>query len=362
LTCRQISSDRKFVFEHVYRAFRWSELTAPFVLFGRFAMGVLSPTEGKPPLPWLRADHPLQKNTALRVGLQVGFCGCLTTCKLIFRSFHSLTMHVSYFFFIFKVSSWNNQMVIMMDGSDTEFGPQVGAALFGYLLGVVCAVASFVFGRVVYDWVRCRQTQPSLDEATAVTVKDSIDNGDVGSRTTDASPREFRWRTCRCLDIRYLSLFAIIGLFVVFAHADIVYESLVYRELWMSILLTPFGALLRWRIAEFNVHNLGRIRKELVWFPWGTFAVNVVAAIVCAFVEAFVSRHVGVDDRSLIWVAPILRSLKMGFAGSLSTVSTFVREMVTLETPARATNYCVATVVCSMLFSLLVYSPTIRSG
>jgi hypothetical protein len=123
-------------------------------------------------------------------------------------------------------------MVIMMDGSDTEFRPQVGAALFGYLLGVVCAVASFVFGRVVYDWVRCRQTQPSLDETAAVTVKDSMDNGDVGS--SGPPPRELRWRTCRCLDIRYLSLFVIIGLFVVFAYADIVYESLVYRELWMS--------------------------------------------------------------------------------------------------------------------------------
>jgi CrcB-like protein, Camphor Resistance (CrcB) len=55
----------------------------PANMLGSFFMGLMSPPEKDQasPLVWLRRDHPLQKDTSLHLGLKVGFCGCLTTCK-----------------------------------------------------------------------------------------------------------------------------------------------------------------------------------------------------------------------------------------------------------------------------------------
>jgi CrcB-like protein, Camphor Resistance (CrcB) len=46
----------------------------PANMLGSFCMGLLSSSG-------LRRDHPLRKDASLNLGLKVGFCGCLTTCK-----------------------------------------------------------------------------------------------------------------------------------------------------------------------------------------------------------------------------------------------------------------------------------------
>jgi hypothetical protein len=78
-----------------------------------------------PTMPWLNSHHPMQSNHIFHVALQTAFCGSLTT-----------------------FASWNSQMVIMLLGAGSDKGSsKVGQALMGYLLGIICSLSSFQFGR-----------------------------------------------------------------------------------------------------------------------------------------------------------------------------------------------------------------------
>jgi fluoride ion exporter CrcB/FEX len=55
----------------------------PANMLGSFVMGVLSPPTSEHPLPWFHSEHPLQQHTSFHLGLKVGLCGCLTTCKCL---------------------------------------------------------------------------------------------------------------------------------------------------------------------------------------------------------------------------------------------------------------------------------------
>jgi hypothetical protein len=55
----------------------------PANMLGSFVMGVLSPHTPEHPLPWFHSEHPLQQHTSFHLGLKVGLCGCLTTCKYL---------------------------------------------------------------------------------------------------------------------------------------------------------------------------------------------------------------------------------------------------------------------------------------
>eukprot|EP00977_Amphora_coffeiformis_P005832 scaffold1225_cov164-Amphora_coffeaeformis.AAC.8 len=59
-------------------------LDLPANVVGSFCMGLLSASAAHP-IPWLRKDHHLQRQTSWHKGLTTGFCGCLTTCKFILR-------------------------------------------------------------------------------------------------------------------------------------------------------------------------------------------------------------------------------------------------------------------------------------
>jgi hypothetical protein len=97
-TCRRTCWDREFPLSfapvhamHDGRATlqysivsRERGFTLLFPLYGnRLLMGVLSPIQSSVVFPWFRADHRLQRNVPLQLGLKVGLCGCLTTCKYI---------------------------------------------------------------------------------------------------------------------------------------------------------------------------------------------------------------------------------------------------------------------------------------
>lgn len=64
----------------------------PANMLGSFIMGLVSSKVIR--IPWLRKDHPLQKDDVYHVMISTGFCGSLTT-----------------------FASWNSQMVAMMVGS-----------------------------------------------------------------------------------------------------------------------------------------------------------------------------------------------------------------------------------------------------
>ena len=91
-----------------------------------------------------------------------------------------------------------------------------------------------------------------------------------------------------------------------------------YRISCLSTLIAPTGTILRYYLSSFN----GKIKsKRLEWLPLGTLLVNLIASIISALVVALNIK----DTRRLstLW----LSAIKGGFAGCLSTVSSFVAEV-----------------------------------
>jgi len=265
-------------------------------------------------------------------------------------------------------------MVVMLDGTDTILGPQVAPALFGYLIGVACAVASFLFGRHVYDWWVLLHPQPnteslgaecavpdasndakSKDDRNLASVDDAIsgnDNAIRGKRTLSSLWKRISF----VIGIKVAPFILFSGLVAAFAVGDAVYHIPFYRKMWMSSILAPCGAILRWKLSKYNASD-GYWRR-LSWVPWGTFTANITASIISILAEALEAR----DFTPSIWVTALLPAIETGFAGSLSTVATLIKEMVNMKSTAHMYIYTFGTILVAMLVSLLLYMPIMRTG
>jgi len=328
----------------------------PANMIGSFIMGVVSNIRPDlwPPLPWFHKDHPLQQYEPLHVGIKTGFCGSLTT-----------------------FSSWNTQMVIMMDGTHTELGTQVVAAIVGYILGLVASIGCYVFGTQVSIWIN-RHRYPNIDpQMDSASDDDSVgllvEEGGLSSHVIERTYGDGvivcpDCRLCRPLcrvltftfSAKYIAFTFLAGIFVAMIVADAIHSIPFYRTMWLSVLLTPPGAILRWQISKWN----GRwsLMGRFTWLPWGTFLCNISASIVSVLCVAIQFRFYG--DVNSSWPVAILGAIRTGFAGSLSTVSTFVKEFIDLNNihqhHGKAYNYALITILTSALLCLTIYSSIVR--
>jgi fluoride ion exporter CrcB/FEX len=234
-------------------------------------------------------------------------------------------------------------MVEMMDGTDSIFGPQVGNAIFGYIVGVACAICSCICGSHFFQWLRHLHPLPQSES-------DKFIESNLQEKKVIIASRH------KTRDFVIVLLCA--SLFGAFLVADARFGSILYRELWLASLLAPFGALIRWRLKALNARSICGKRTE--WFPWGTFSANFAASIICILSTALKTYIVEPRDKSSNWVLPVLTAVITGFAGSLSTTSSLAHELVVLETLFQSYCYAFATIICSMLVSLLIYVPIAR--
>ena len=96
------------------------------------------------------------------------------------------------------------------------------------------------------------------------------------------------------------------------------------RGQFLSALLSPFGTYSRWYLSRLN----GSIKtKNWEWLPIGTFLANMIASIISALCAAITLKVP--DDQYLAHT--FLDAIKTGYAGSFSTVSTFVAEITGLS-------------------------------
>ena len=305
-----------------------------------------------PSLPWLHQDHPLQNNSALHFGIKGGLCGCLTT-----------------------FASWNTQMVVLLDGHDTIAGRQVTTALWGYFLGLVAALSSFIFGEHLSAWMNSwrqrRQQQqqqqqhrggPPSSPNNELQVVSVVEHSNKQAPTKIVVYPSFfggplgQARNCWAAFVSgtTLPVILLLLLFAAFVVADQLLGIPHYRSLWLSALFTPVGAILRWRLSLLNY--------QYGWVPWGTLLANLLGSTVSALLLAMELRYVDSDD---VWRHGLVAAGRVGFAGSLSTVSTFVKELVDISSKfpleAKAYKYGGATIVSSMILSLLTYSIIVRT-
>lgn len=344
-----------FALKLTYDSVRYSKLS--------FLMGMITPPVDKrrARLPWLHRDHPLQRDEVFHTSLGIGFCGCLTT-----------------------FASWNTQMVVMLDGTFCELGSQVVTVLFGYFIGLMGASYGFQLGRQCGLWMynyrhrdddddekSSHRDRDGVNESGASDGQDSLQSGvglpDEGVELVDDDNVMLQPEPSH---LHKIPLFlTAVALLVAFIIGDVVNGIEFYKGMTLLWILSPVGSLLRWRLSNLNVKKSGRIISiSPDWIPWGTFFANLLATILSACMEGLNNRYFSGDNPTSTnqWVDAMLFALKTGVAGSLSTVSTMVKESVLLSEnypgQAQAYYYSVFTCVTCCLLGLVVYATTIRLG
>lgn len=140
-----------------------------------------------------------------------------------------------------------------------------------------------------------------------------------------------------------------------------------YLAQYLSALLSPFGTFTRWYLSRLNGKGIGGCRisrscrgnttgtPRCEWLPVGTLLANLVAAVISALMQALLLVSNG-DNKLAV---AFMNAIKAGYAGSLSTVSTFVAETVGLFTALPRHNwgyyYSFGTMVLSLILGAVVY-------
>jgi len=264
-------------------------------------------------------------------------------------------------------------MVVMLDGKYCELGSQVVTVFFGYVIGLMGAICGFQFGRQCGLWmhnlkhkneedvnispVEDLQTDELYSEQQASTHQgvELVDDDNVKLKPVASH-------------LHKIPLFlTALGLLVAFIIGYVVNDIGFYRGMTLVWILSPVGSLLRWKLSNLNIIIEGGLTTSTQhWIPWGTFGANMLATIIAACIEGLVNRFSsGADPTSTNkWVVAILFALKTGVAGSLSTVSTMIKECVILSEKhaglAKAHYYSILTCVCGCVLGLVVYTSTIR--
>mmetsp|Transcript_6643 Transcript_6643/g.8695 ORF Transcript_6643/g.8695 Transcript_6643/m.8695 type:complete len:520 (-) Transcript_6643:485-2044(-) len=395
-------------------------------------------------LAFLSATSKAQKWSSLHLGLKTGFCGALTT-----------------------FSSWNTQMVVMLNGSTAEHGSQGMSVLFGYGIGLQVALAAYASGMhaamffhrrvnkahaMEEDMVEDQKqsaaqmmiTQPSdhykfysgLPDFERHFLQDILDEKEV-----EAIRMEFpnvieaieRWKNStffhrkRNFDFRKdlrdlecaliceediemdrleslikvadqnswdvtslreyieakvdmtstvrkqtkyfgISLAAVLllVLFILFMiglnsgdeNDEGEKELGINQMLCISGIFAPFGALLRWKLSGLNYGTY--LGDRYRWFPFGTFVANITACVIAIALQTALTNLTGEPEENFTWNKLMLKGIQGGFAGSLSTVSTFASETVgmfsALPKHGYAYIYSVGSLVASCIVSTLIYS------
>lgn len=237
----------------------------------------------------------------------------------------------------------------------TELGSQVMVALVGYLFGFMLPISAFQFGQQVagllYTW------KHSSNSGNITTT------GDDEQVASDEHPKQNN-----CCDnhhpIKLLFVFAsllVIVLFVVVGYG--IYDMQFYQNMVLLLPLAPLGALTRWKLSRYNSPNNRTVcTKRFHWFPVGTWTANVVGATCSIACTVVLDRWTLEGADSNPWLNGLVFAVATGFGGSLSTVSSMVKEIVSLSkaNPIRAYAYAIATFVSAMAISLIIYSSTIQ--
>jgi len=292
----------------------------PDNMLGSFIIGFFTGHSSEwPAIPFLKHDHPLQGEQGLHLGIRTALCGSLTT-----------------------FSSWNSQMVLMMDGTANPYlGTQVVSALFGYVIGLQVSIVSFRAGRTLSAWFQNR-TNPHLFDSNLTRTASEL----------RACNNHCYWLSPVAL---VLSIFVLIALYI---WGDVYWGISYYRELWIACLMSPFGTIARWKLSTLN----GKWSKY-PWFPLGTWLANFTGSILSAALTAIAYLNIVNGEGGTS--TTVLAAMSLGFAGSLSTVSTYVKETVELSDKnpfhdRKAFVYSHFTMLSCCFVGLLVYSPLVR--
>lgn len=209
----------------------------------------------------------------LLLGLRDGFCGALSS-----------------------FSSWNSSMVALL--RQAEFSK----AFMGYILGVQLPIISYRFGQHVAVYIFVWRTRRETRIAER--------RGGYGIRI--AQEEELPPRRIPSLRAVFTALFVVA---VAGQIASIfLYSNVDDQQIALSLLFSPLGVLARWRLSRWNTWK--------PTFPLGTLIANWLACALSGSLGSLLAGNPGPEERT------VLVSIVAGFGGTLSSLATFVVEIL----------------------------------
>jgi fluoride ion exporter CrcB/FEX len=139
--------------------------------------------------------------------------------------------------------------------------------------------------------------------------------------------------------------------------------AITYRTMIFAMLIAPTGALLRWYLSSMNGGNCTLLPESWRWVPAGTFAANMIGSLVSITAIALEYRiENNMYNDYNFWTIGSIRAIKVGFAGCLTTVSTFVAEVSAFMKGRKNQAYpyillslCTSCILCSIVYGFIVY-------
>lgn len=359
-------------------------------MLGSFIIGALCTARalnrktdpGYNPLAFISGEAVwIQKNSVLQLGLRTGFCGALTT-----------------------FATWNQQMVSMLlEGTSAS----ILGAFFGYGVGILLCTSSVMLGEdiasLLTDWhspsnkpadvTRHNSLDRWSESSEAFEDVNIVQGGEHGATFSfHVQPNMLETGRKRRSILAAKSWVQdaegkhagtvrkvqglVVALFIIFYAVAAVHFGAfsatddsakawklggdVSRARWLSLLLAPFGTVLRYELADLN--------SRVPHFFVGTFVANVLACLVSAVVYgirdgSYPEPDLGGGGGSG-WGYIIPTAIGTGFCGCLSTVSTFMAEIVKLSPydpnhafPKAAYQYAALTIGVSCAVTLAIYGP-----
>jgi len=118
------------------------------------------------------------------------------------------------------------------------------------------------------------------------------------------------------------------------------------KEIWLSVLLAPFGACLRFWLSP--------LTYEKYKLPVGTLLANTIGAVILAgiyVINVRVANNACNKDWIICWPLVVTFAVGTGFCACLTTISTLMSEIYRLraEHPRFSYFYAILTVVTSQL-------------
>lgn len=270
---------------------------------------------------WKVDNTLLTMQDTVLLGLRVGFCGAVST-----------------------FSSWNSDMVNLLRRG------HVSAAFVGYMIGILMPMVMYRFGQhtSIYSFIwRCRR-ETKQDERRGYGLKlksgdftDVEEFDDSISKLANCRSRIYEKMPSTRTMATIVLVLTLLGLL---CSMIFVSDSTTQRYL-ASLLFAPFGVIARWKLST-------RFNRSYPSFPLGTFISNMTACLLSGTLGSILAGRPKSREEQVI-----LSSIIGGFAGSLSTLATFLVEVLDRMDPILlrfdGVKYAFVTVFWAMLIGLL---------